>query len=451
MRPITYYYVLSTLVWHVLSFSTGHSQATATNLEAPKTPVRIAVMPFCDESTDVNPPSRPDAQKLYNYTISALKVMDQCSKPVEWISKNKTGKMIASYISQVEDRSQLSSSCDYYLTESVCQDINADIIVLGEYLVDADNSIEVYYSFENCEGIYTSGIKYLTNQPIKGSTDDLPALYEKVSRAIQGDLQSFLSCKTQKTRVELNSRLEDGIALYQSGESSMLNYLKAIKVFEELITSKHSVQEASYHLGLVYFTLEEYEKADSLFSLIGDFEQAKAYKQFCQLKSRPAFWYNSPDKKRVWWNELNNQWKTALSTQVLNISNGTQPSDHQLDSLFSMTSLNIKGIFLPDLVPIQALSNLTQLSCEKTELQNLNGIDKLINLGQISINNNKITSLSEISKLPLLTRIYCRNNPLESLEGVEKMNTNRSVIFCGGSVQGKEMKRIRAFGIKVQP
>lgn len=450
MKPSIFSYVLPILLWHLLSFSTVFAQEKESLKDA--APVRIALMPFCDESSGLTQVPRPDAQKMYNHTISALKELYECSQNTEWISKNRMGKTIASYISDVGNKSSTeTSSCNYSLTESVCQNINADIIVLGEYLVGSSNSVEVYYSFENCEGIYTSGIKYLTSQPIIGTTEDLPTLYAKVSQAIQHDLRSFLGCKAGMSQAELNEKIEKGKSLYRSGESSVLNYLKAIEIFEELINTDHKVPEAIYHLGLAYFSLGEYPKADSFFAQIPEYREASIYKQYCSLKSRPAIWYNNAMKKRVWWNELNNQWKTALSTQTFQLLATEIPSDQDLDSLFNMTSLSIEGVFLPDLVPIQALSNLTQLSCSKTELQNLNGIETLINLGQISINNNKITSLSNISSLPLLTRIYCRNNPLKNLQGVENMNPNRSVIFCGGSVGGKEMKRVRALGLKVQP
>jgi len=186
MKPSIFTYILPTLLWHLLSFSPASAQENG--LVENADPVRIALMPFCDESTGLTQVPRPDAQKMYNYTNSALKELYECSQKTEWVSKNRMGKTIASYISDVGNKSSSeTSSCNYSLTESVCQNINADIIVLGEYLLGSSNSVEVYYSFENCEGIYTSGIKYLTNQPIIGSTEDLPGLYAKVSQAIQQD------------------------------------------------------------------------------------------------------------------------------------------------------------------------------------------------------------------------------------------------------------------------
>ncbi len=153
----------------------------------------------------------------------------------------------------------------------------------------------------------------------------------------------------------------------------------------------------------------------------------------------------------MWWDNINSDWKKAICSQVFHLPVTAVPPDQKLDSLVNISSLQLERVPLADIKGIQALTKLTQLSFFKTELRTLDGIESLVNLGQISLNNNKIESLKELKELPLLTRIYCRNNPLESLEGVENMAPNRSVIFCGGSVSNKEMKRIRSLGIKVQP
>ncbi|MCB0843438.1 MAG: hypothetical protein KDE26_09315 [Bacteroidetes bacterium] len=454
-----YYLVLPILCWQMTLTLSLYSYPERTENHVVDSAVRIAIMPFCNESPPNTTHVKPDGQKLYNYTISKLKTINNCQKPVEWISKYRTGKTIASYISKVDDDSEVTSSCNYYLTNSVCEEISADIIVVGEYIVGADKTVEVYYSYENCEGIYTSEIKYLTSQPIVGNVDDMSGLYDIVGLAIKRDLENFLSCETNnvipvsagKIKRETPASLIEAKALYETGDNSTLNYLKSIELLEALAKVQPENQEVEYYLGLTYFAIEEYEKAAPHFQKIPDFEAAKEYAQFCQLQSRPAIWYNKPERRRAWWNNLNMQWKTAFNTQVLGMTAAATPTDEQLESIFAMTSLSLNDVFLPDLSGVKALTNLIQLSCEKNSLQNLEGVETLVNLGQLSINNNKIQNLKGVDQLPLLTRIYCRSNPMESLEGVEGMKSSRLVIFCAGSVKPKEMKRIKDLGIVVQP
>ncbi|MEM8889822.1 MAG: hypothetical protein AAGD28_17740 [Bacteroidota bacterium] len=448
---ISHYCVYATLFWQILLCPTAYSQTIATQTDRGADPLRITVLPFCEELSSQDNQSDLNSYEMYDAIMASIRVFYDCADPLEWVSKNGMGNSVSTSLQKSRDQVGVNTSCEQEVAINICESINTDLMVRGEYLISDDKSVEVYYSYENCKGIYSSQIEYLSSQPIVGSMDDLPQLYQSVGAAIQKDLQKFLGCKTGMTTIELSNNMQEAKEFFHKGDESMLNYLKSIELFEKIEASQHELPDAKYHLGLAYFSLGEYEKAKDYFEALGDFEDAAEYKTYCGLQSKPAIWYNNPERRRMWWNDINSEWKKAICTQVFQISANEMPPDQKLDSLFNMSSLQIERVPLPDMKGIQALTQLTQLSFFKTELRSLEGIESLINLGQISLNNNKIQSLKELENLPLLTRIYCRNNPLENLAGVENMAPNRSVIFCGGSVSNKEMKRIRTLGIKVQP
>lgn len=448
---VSHYCVFAFLFWQILLCPTAYSQTETDGAHRAADPLKITVLPFCEELSSQDTGTDLNSYEMYDAIMASIKVFYECADPLEWVSKNGMGNSITTSLLKSRDQEGINTSCEQLASLNVCENINTDLMVRGEYLISDDNSVEVYYSYENCKGIYSSQIEYLSSQPIVGSLDDLPQLYQLVGLAIQKDLQKFLDCKTGMTAIELSNNMREAKEFFHKGDESMLNYLKSIELFEKVEASQHDLPDAKYHLGLAYFSLGEYDKAKGYFEQLADFESAADYKTYCELQSKPAIWYNNPERRRMWWNDISSEWKKAISSQIFRLSATDVPPDQKLDSLFNMSSLQLERVPISDMTGIQALTNLTQISFFKTELRSLEGIESLINLGQISLNNNKIQSLKELEDLPLLTRIYCRNNPLESLAGVENMTPNRSVIFCGGSVSNKEMKRIRSLGIKVQP
>ncbi|MDW3652509.1 MAG: tetratricopeptide repeat protein [Bacteroidia bacterium] len=447
----SHYCVYAFLFWQFLVCPTAYSQTEAAENNRAADPLKITVLPFCEELSSQDTGTDLNSFEMYDAIMASIKVFYDCADPLEWVSKNGMGNSVSTSLLKSRDNERGNTSCEQDASINICESVNTDLMVRGEYLISDDKSVEVYYSYENCKGIYSSQIEYLSSQPIVGSLDDLPSLYNTVGQAIQKDLQKFLDCKSGMTTIELSNNMREAKEFFHQGDESVLNYLKSIELFEKVEASQHDLPDAKYHLGLAYFSLGEYEKAKNYFVQLEAYKDAEEYTLYCDLEAKPAIWYNNPQRRRMWWDNINSDWKKAICSQVFHLPVTEVPPDQKLDSLFNISSLQLERVPLADIKGIQALTKLTQLSFFKTELRTLDGIESLVNLGQISLNNNKIESLKELKELPLLTRIYCRNNPLESLEGVENMAPNRSVIFCGGSVSNKEMKRIRSLGIKVQP
>ena len=190
MNPQKAVYSLISLFWLIGNPFNLLAQPANNDPIIEKQSIRIAVLPFCDESGSSNNFTKPNPQVLYNHIFGSLKELYACKKPVEWISKKLVGQSIGTYASNSS-----VNSCEYVLTDSICKDVNADIMVMGEFIVNKDGSVDVYYSFENCEGVYASGIEYLTAQPLRLNTGNMESMYIGVAEAIQQDLDNFLGCE----------------------------------------------------------------------------------------------------------------------------------------------------------------------------------------------------------------------------------------------------------------
>ena len=416
--------------------------------QSPKnTPVRVAIMPFCNESNVTDSTFQFDPKKIYNQTLGAIRTLGKCQKPLALVSKNRAAQAILMHSTEMET-SPGDAFCDHYLTDVVCKEFGADILVLGEYIINPDSSVDVYYSFENCEGIYNSDVSYQTPQPIQGSLHKSAQLYQEVAQAIRKDLEVFSECKES---IDLNTLLAEGLEWYRKGDSVGTAYLAAIQRFNLIVQYDPFHQQALYHLGLSYFSIDQLIEAQSYFERVVAYEDAQEYLTFCALGTKPATWYSTHSRRMQWWESLSDAWKGIFQNHILKTKGGRLPSEVQLEDLFARSLLTIENVRLPDLSGIEALTNLTQLRLSRTRLKSLKGIEKLQRLGQLYCSGNQLKSLEGIEQLPVLTRVYCRNNPLESLTGIDEIRRDNFVVFCGQNIPQEELVRVRALGINLQP
>lgn len=432
---------------HLILFTAAtpqYTKAQETEIPPPKNKnYRIAIMPFCDVSTDTTIKTRPEIQRLYNHILASARNLQGCKTQVDWVSKNRASKAITDFTGA------LDNFCDSYVTDSICKNFEADMLIAGEFVINTDSTVEVYYSVEDCEGIYTQNYTYLTEQPIRTTLKNLSLLYQTVANGIYNDLENFLKCKEENVELDTTNMYAEAFKLFQLGEASMVNYARAIDAFQKLLVHNPKHLQARYYMGLAHFTLNEYEAAENCFKLVPDIKDAKVYYTYSQMKSKPACWYNNNKRRQEWWTNLHPEWKTVFNEEILGNNASDTPTEAQLEELFKKTELKFENVKLPNLSGLEGLSALTQLSCNRTKLESLEGIEKLQNIGQLSLDNNKLSSIVEISHLPLLTRLYCRNNPLKNLKGAENMNPSKSVIFCGASIPSKEIERIKSLGINI--
>ena len=344
-----------------------------------KPPLQIAVMPFCNESNIKDTTFRFDPNKIYNRSINALRTLGDCHIPLAVVSKNRASRILLSHSGDSLGVAE-EAYCDRYLSEAACKEFEADILVLGEYIINPDQSVEVYYSFENCDGIYHRDIDYLTAQPITGTLDYPEQLYVKIAGAIAKDIEAYAGCQQ---KLDVNSILAEGNSFYQQGDSLQTAYLMAIQKFNMILQVDPGHQKALYHLGLSHLAIDQFSEAKVYFERAADYEDARDYITYCSMNSHPANWYDTHFRRKGWWNELSDAWKSIFLKHVFKLSPNQEPSDEQLKKLFSLNVLSFENIRLPDISGIEALTNLTQLTLSKTRLSSLNGIEKVAKTGTV--------------------------------------------------------------------
>ena len=409
--------------------------------------LRIAVLPFCDESSSQYE-NHPDINQLYNHILAGLRQLNGCKKNIEWVSKSRINQALVSSNKENENpNSPAVTFCETYGTDSICSQTATNILIMGEFIYDGKDEIAIYYSYENCKGLYESEISYLTEQPIIGSIKNPDQLYRTVAQAIEKDLEHFLECEQP---ISIEKIFNEGFVLFQRGDSLSTNYASAIQKFEEVLRIFPQHKDAAYYLAMSHFSLDQHTEAARWFSTIPQYKDASLYQTYSELGAKPASWYTTSIKRRKWWNKLDANWKKIFNISVLQLPENTTPSDGHLSTIFEATSVEIINQPLDNLEGLASLSNITQLTCNKNKLASLKGVENLKKLGQLNLNNNKLTNLEGIDKLPVLTRLYVKNNPIQSLRGLENVDKSRFVLFCGYGVPREEINRIKGLGIQIQ-
>lgn len=433
---------LLTLSFFLTAFIVVEPPNESLILQESRESLRIAVLPFQDESLT---PSKDGLQtvQFFNHIMGAVKQLNACPQPLDWVSKSQLANSF-----QILGENGRASNISASLLDSLCQQLETDILIQGEFLVDEQGQVEVFYSYENCKGFYSSQIKYQSPQPIVGRLNEIDQLYAQVGQAIKKDMEVYLDCKAL---VDIEGLFQPGYEQYLQADSLPSHYLRAIDQFEKVLEQDPNHKDAIYYAGLSYFSLGEHKKASGYFAQIPEYKDIPKYQIYSKIGSRPAFWYNTHRKRKIWWEkELSPDWQETINVAVLKKSKDHQPTLEELEELFKKTSVRIVNYPLENLEGLAALTNITQLSCNKNKLTNLQGVEKLQNLGQINLDNNKLNHLDGIDKLPLLTRLYVRNNPIKSLSGIENVDKSRFVLFCSYNVPREEIKRVKNLGINVQ-
>ncbi len=153
-----------------------------------------------------------------------------------------------------------------------------------------------------------------------------------------------------------------------------------------------------------------------------------------EAEFRPADWFDSPEKRRTWWHDLEPQWQRAFQ-QACFFRKGKEtqksPADEELEHLFSMREIDAcgAGVFArrnnpPDLnfqlTNVTGLRNLTNLRRIEVDynglIESLEPLSMLTNLTVLWCDNNRINDLSPLAGLPNLSNLCCWNNQIDSLE-----------------------------------
>jgi phosphatidylserine/phosphatidylglycerophosphate/cardiolipin synthase-like enzyme len=90
---------------------------------------------------------------------------------------------------------------------------------------------------------------------------------------------------------------------------------------------------------------------------------------------KPAYWYNTQDKRTFWWDTLNDDWKKIFNESVLGNKhdNLLKPNDTKIEKLFKLNRLD-----------------LTFYEKTNVKITELSGIENLTNLQEVNLTGHKV-------------------------------------------------------------
>jgi serine/threonine protein kinase len=142
------------------------------------------------------------------------------------------------------------------------------------------------------------------------------------------------------------------------------------------------------------------------------------------------------DKKRQWWNQLDDNWKWVfIFNKAININ--IEPSDSDLDRMVNLPELDFsvktwknKGK-ITNLEPLRALTNLRELNCGYNQIRDLEPLRALTNLQEFHCSGNQISALEPLRALTNLQELHCGANQISDFELLHALKKLRKFIFYG--------------------
>lgn len=151
-------------------------------------------------------------------------------------------------------------------------------------------------------------------------------------------------------------------------------------------------------------------------------------------------------RARLWWRELEFQWKMAYNEAVFGVGPTLEPphDDHLMLLLIQVDVLRFAGpgahnpnvstplTNLSGLVPLYHLTNLTVSHMQITSLRELKRHTRLQDL---FVYNNQLTSLTGIEGATELTGLYAQGNKLTDLSPLAGLKKLKTVYVSGNNLK----------------
>ncbi len=182
-----------------------------------------------------------------------------------------------------------------------------------------------------------------------------------------------------------------------------------------------------------------------------------------------AEYYDSPEKRKNWWQSQKSDWKRVFNIMVLNKRDNeyATPNDTELQKLFNakemflgadagcgeynyefeledfsglkcltnLESLEISGMKTTDLTPISHLKNLTSLHAQSCGLKTLAGIGSLKKLKSLYVSYNEINTLKHLIGLTEVKTIFAESNKISSLDGTRNLKNLHELVLSYNPVK----------------
>lgn len=148
--------------------------------------------------------------------------------------------------------------------------------------------------------------------------------------------------------------------------------------------------------------------------------------------------FDTPEKRRDWWNSLEEQWQKAFKLAIIQKSRFHELTDEDYQYILDTEIARFVGprgmhpnidFELTNLSGIQHLTKLTVLVASHNALTSLVGIEHLINLASLFVNSNKLTDIKPVYYLSQVKKLYLNVNQITNLRPVEKL-TELETLYC---------------------
>ncbi|HIE00324.1 MAG TPA: hypothetical protein EYP59_08555, partial [Thiotrichaceae bacterium] len=117
--------------------------------------------------------------------------------------------------------------------------------------------------------------------------------------------------------------------------------------------------------------------------------------------------------KRLWWNELDDDWKEVFK-EVIFIEG--EPTDSDLEEILQLQELDCalsdSSFKIASLEALRALTNLKHLNCNFTQISDLEPLRALMNLQALDCSSNHLSDLEPLRALTNLHVLFCSENQL---------------------------------------
>ena len=173
---------------------------------------------------------------------------------------------------------------------------------------------------------------------------------------------------------------------------------------------------------------------------------------YSDLSDKSAEWFNSKERRDLWWNQLEDQWKKAFNELWIGKSTFEKLEDNLIEEIFDTTRVLFVGkdgylleedmelgiyplsFQLTNISGITNLTNLISLWCNNNKLTSINELQELKRLTFLKLDNNQLSSIKALKNHRNIEYLGCSDNKLTSLDGIENLTKLETFSFMSNSI-----------------
>ena len=205
------------------------------------------------------------------------------------------------------------------------------------------------------------------------------------------------------------------------------------QMYQHIQVQSKVLEKMSFRLDGLENELSSLKKKKPASSVI---QQKYEYPELAPIATAASF--DTPEKRKEWWEGLEPQWQTAFNVSDLRQAVDHSPTDKELRYILDAPTLRFVGprgmhpsmdFELTNLSGVRHLTNLNLLVTSHQAFTDLSGIEHLENLESLFVNSNKLTQIREVHYLKKLKQLYINANQITDIQPVQQL-TNLETLYC---------------------